>query len=156
MIDKKSGGSNFGTLSTLTVNSENGNKDKRSLVTFTLPTVPAGCKISSAYLRLYATSVTSGRTLQALQVASGWTETGVTWNTQPSVTGTAAIVNITSTTPGYLQWDVTSSVQAIYSNTNYGFLIRDANEGASGTEQFNSRESSSNQPQLVINYTQGP
>jgi hypothetical protein len=156
MIDEKSDGNNFGSLTTLTVNSQNGNKNKRSLVTFTLPPVPNGCKISTVYLRLYATSLTNGRTLQALRASSSWTETGVTWKNQPSTTGTAATVTITSTSPGYLQWDVTSIVGAIYSSTNYGFLIRDASESANGTEQFNSRENSSNKPQLVINYTQGP
>jgi hypothetical protein len=42
------------------------------------------------------------------------------------------------------------------SGTNYGFQIRDAVESSSGTQVFNSRESSSNKPQLVITYIQGP
>jgi Flp pilus assembly protein TadG len=160
MIDElnKNKDSNFGLQATLTVNSENGNKNKRSLVNFALPEVPAGCKISTAYLRLYATSIsTNSRILQAIRASDNWTETAVTWNNQPGITGTPSTVTITSTSPGYIQWDVTNNVLAMYSSgTNNGFQIRDATESASGTEQFISREGSSNLPQLVINFVQGP
>ena len=123
-------------------------------MTFSLPSMPAGCKINTATLSLYATSAsTSTRTLQALQVAATWTETGVTWTNQPSTTGSAVT---TSSGTGWRDWVVTSMVQSMYSGTNYGFLIRDAVEGSSGTQVFNSRESGSNKPQLVITYTQGP
>jgi hypothetical protein len=113
--------------------------------------------IQSATLRLNATSADSGRTLQALQVSSSWTEGTVNWNNQPSTTGTAAT---TSSGSGWREWNVTSIVQAMMSGTNNGFQIRDASENASGNgelQQFISREnSSSNKPQLVIVFVPGP
>ncbi len=60
-------------------------------------------------------------------------EGGVTWNNQPSTTGTAVT---TGSGSGYRSWNVTSQVQAIFSTgANHGFLIRDANEGGGGREQ---------------------
>jgi hypothetical protein len=51
-------------------------------------------------------------------------------------------------------------VQSMYSSgANYGFLIRDAAEDDNGNgvqQQFYSKESSNNKPQLLITYTQGP
>jgi hypothetical protein len=127
------------------------------LVRFTLPSIPAGCKINTATLRLFASSSTSGRTLQAWQVSASWVENTVTWDTRPSITGAAAT---TAAGNGYIQWTVTSIVQAMYSGTNNGFLIRDAVEDASGNgeqQQFISRENGSpDKPQLVLTYTQAP
>ena len=53
-----------------------------------------------------------------------------------------------------MDWGVTSHVQAMYSGTNTGFLIRDATENGPGADQaFNSREKGAdNPPQLVITF----
>jgi hypothetical protein len=72
----------FGTAIDLRVHSDT-TRDRRTLLYFPLPSRPAGCVVSSAFLRLYATLVTSGRTIGAYRLASSpsWTETGVTWST---------------------------------------------------------------------------
>jgi large repetitive protein len=57
----------------------------RALVRFNLPQVPADC-----------------------------TETGVTWANQPTTTGGAATAP-SRTSPGHVEWTVTSQVQAMYS-----------------------------------------
>lgn len=57
----------------LKVDSKSGD-NARALVRFALPTLPAGCSVTSATLTLYAASHKSGRTLQALRVTSAWTE----------------------------------------------------------------------------------
>ena len=127
-------------------------EDTRAVVRFGLPTVPAGCVLQSATLRLYASAGADGRTLQALRLASSWTETAVTWNNQPGTTGAAA------TTPsnagaGHRSWDVTAQIAAMDASTNHGFLIRDAVEGNGGSEhQFHSKEKSDNQPQIVYRF----
>jgi hypothetical protein len=123
----------------------------RALFRFDLPAIPEGCSITGATLRLYAGSATSGRTLQALRVAASWTETGVTWANQPATAGPAAT---TSSGSGWRQWNVLTQVQAMASAGNFGFLIRDATEGAGGREQqFHSREKGTDRPpQLVITY----
>ena len=128
-------------------------------MTFSLPSLPAGCKINTATLSLYASSTTdSSRTLQAQQVAASWTEAAITWNNQPATTGSAVT---TTAGTGWRDWVVTSMVQSMTtSGTNYGFMIRDAVEGSNSnptpTQTFNSRESGSNTPKLVITYIQGP
>lgn len=155
-VDENSAASNFGSATTLNVQSRS-TRDQRALVQFTLPSIPAGCKIGTATLRLTASPGTTGRTLQALQLSASWTETGVTWNNQPGTTGTAAT---TASANGTVQWTVTSIVQSMYSGTNNGFVIRDANEDAVGSgilQTFFSRENSStNKPQLVITFVQAP
>jgi len=123
------------------------------LVKFDLPTIPDLCSVTTATLRLNAsTSSVSTRTLQALRIDSAWTEGAVTWNTRPSTTGAAAN---TSSGTGYLEWAVTSQVTSMYSGPNYGFLVRDSGSVAllgSFEQQFTSREAGTNPPQLVITY----
>ncbi len=60
---------------------------RQTLARFSLPSLEL-CSLSTAKLRLHTASATNGRTLEALRVTSAWTETGVTWNTAPSVTTT--------------------------------------------------------------------
>jgi hypothetical protein len=121
-------------------------------VRFALPaSVPAGCVVQSATLRMFAASWTTGRTLQASRVASAWSENGITWANQPQTTGDVAV---TTSGSGYREWNVAAQVQAMYAaGANHGFLIRDATEGAGGAEQqFHSREKGVNSPQLVITF----
>jgi hypothetical protein len=150
---QSSSGSNFGTDSVLKVNSKSGNGNSRALVRFGLPSIPAGCQVTGARLRLYAGSYVAGRTLQALRLNGSWTETAVTWANQPATTGLAATAPSRSSA-GYLEWTVTGQVQSMYSIANHGFLIRDSAENGGGLEQtFHSREKApDNPPQLVVTY----
>jgi hypothetical protein len=145
------GAKNFGGDSVLKVDSKSGG-NARALLRFSLPTIPAGCDVIGARLRLYASSYKDGRTLQAIPLAASWTETGVTWNNQPATNGTAAT---TTSGFGYREWTVTSQVQGMYApGVNNGFLIRDASENGGGLDQgFHSRERlTDNPPQLVVQY----
>jgi len=149
-IDQSSSSSNFGTDAILKVRSQSGG-NYRALVRFSLPAQPSGCTVTLATLRLYAVASTTGRTLQALQLASSWSESGVTWSNQPATTGTAAT---TTSGLGYREWAVTSQVQAMYSGANDGFLVRDQTEDGGGAEQsLHSREKApDNPPELVITF----
>jgi hypothetical protein len=142
---------NYGTDSGLKVDTKSG-ANARALYRFNLPTIPAGCQVTTAKLRLYATSYKTGRTLQASRLASSWTESGVNWSNQPLTTGTAATVASGS---GYREWTVTPQVQAMYApGANHGFLIRDATENGTGLDQvFHSREKGTdNPPRLVLTF----
>jgi hypothetical protein len=158
-VDESSTSATHGPDTSLRVQSRNSSRDSRALVTFTLPSIAPGCVIQSATLRLFASSASSSsRTLQALQVSESWVEATVSWSNQPATGGTTAS---TASGTGWRQWTVTTIVQSMYSGTlaNNGFLIRDSNEGNSSgghLQQFNSRENSANQPQLVITIVQGP
>ena len=142
---------NHGTDSALKVDAKS-SANARAAFRFNLPTIPSGCQVADAKLRLYASSYKEGRTLQAIRLTAAWTEGGLTWANQPNTTGAAATVASGS---GYREWTVTSQVQAMYApNANHGFLVRDASENGSGFDQsFHSREKGTdNPPRLVITF----
>jgi large repetitive protein len=143
-------GKNLGSDGALKVVSKDGG-NSRALVRFELPPIPTGCTVISATLRLHAGGGTEGRTLEAVRLLSGWTESGVTWSNQPGTGGAPA------TTPsgtGARAWTVKKLVDEMYGSGNHGFLIRDAAEGETGVEQsFNSREKAAdNPPRLEITF----
>jgi hypothetical protein len=151
-IDENSPTNNKGTDSILKVQSKGPRDNFRAVVRFTLPAVPQGCVVESATLRLYSASAKTPRTLQALRLASAWSENLVTWGNQPQTTGAAATA---AAGTGYREWTVTSQVQSMYSEANHGFLIRDAVEGQDAEQQFHSREKGQNPPQLVVRFAAG-
>lgn len=142
-----------GTATTMSVRSRTG-QARRSLVTFTLPTLPAGCSVTAATLRLYNQTPAAGRTIDVYRAAAAWVETTVNWNTQPATTGTAVGVT-TLATAGYQQWTVTAHVQAQYT-TNYGFVVRDRTEtgGTTRTQTYRTHEhaTTTTRPKLIVNW----
>lgn len=106
----------------------------RALVRFDSPSVPLGCVVASATLRLNVTSQTSARTLQVLRADAAWAEATVTWNTQPPAAGVAVTAG---TAVGWLPVTVTDHVTAQVSGANHGFVIRDAAEESGGTTDVN-------------------
>jgi signal peptidase I len=142
--------SNFGTALKITIKSQI-TANQRTLVQFSLPAIPANCTISSATLRLYASSSNPDRTLAAYRAESSWTEAGAVWINQPAVVGSAST---TTSGLGWRTWDVTAHVQTMYSGPNYGFIVKDAAEGSllASLQEFSSRESSTNPPELVVNW----
>jgi hypothetical protein len=151
-VSQSSPDENKGGDSALTVDT-NAGANARSLVRFALPEIPTACQVKSASLRLYVGSNTEGRTLQAVPLAGAWTESLVNWSSQPGTVGKAAEA-LSRSSPGYIEWNVTSQVLGMYTSTNNGFLVRDSAEGGEGLEQsFNSRERGfDHPPQLVITY----
>jgi parallel beta-helix repeat protein len=149
-IEQSSPSSNKGSDSILKLMSKSGS-NLRALLRFDLPSIPAGCVLDAATLRVYAGSTSSSqRTLQVLRLGGSWTEGGVTWGNAPATTGSA--VTTTSGT-GYRQWNVAAIVQAMYSSgSNNGFLVRDATENQDAEQQFYSREKGESPPQLVLTF----
>lgn len=148
-----SANSNFGTGGSLLVRSVLlGNR--RALVGFNLPTIPAHCSVTGSTLRLFATAAASGRTIEAARAAAPWGETTVTWNNQPATTGSAAT---SSAGTGWRSWAVTAQVQAMYAGANDGFVVRDASESAVvGAQQtYQSREATpdAQDPQLIVDWS---
>jgi parallel beta-helix repeat protein len=150
-IDQSSSEKNNGVDGVLKIRSQS-QGNFRVLVRFILPdAVPEGCKVGSATLWLYAASSSPDRTLQALPIVEDWSEEAVTWANQPATTGPAAT---TISDLELRRWDVTEQVQAKFDGSSfYGFLIRDADEDGQGFEQqFSSRETEEDVPELVINF----
>jgi hypothetical protein len=149
-IDEHDPIKNNGVDSTLKLISKAPAENSRVVVQFPLPQAPGGCGVQSATLRLYSDSAPDvPRSLQALRLTSAWGENNVTWGNQPAAVGPAATAPAAM---GYVQWDVTAQVQAMYAFGNYGFQIRHATENdvAGGEETFFSKEKLENPPQLVV------
>ncbi|WP_165821285.1 right-handed parallel beta-helix repeat-containing protein [Nocardioides gansuensis] len=153
-IDQSSPSSNKGGDSILKLMSKSG-ANLRALVRFDLPTIPAGCVLDTARLRLYASSSSSSqRTLEAYRLGAAWTEGSVTWANAPVTAGAAAT---TTSGTGYREWGVATLVQGMYSSgANHGFLIKDATEGQDAEQQLHAREKGDNVPQLVLTFRPAP
>ena len=121
---------------------------------FTLPALPAGCAVTGATLRVYNGSPKSGRTIQALRVNASWTESARCAGTTSRPPPARPPRPSTTSSAGWMQWNVLAHVQAQYSGANNGFLLRDATESGGGNEQgFHSREKApDNPPQLVVTF----
>ncbi len=153
-IEQGAPANNKGGDSILKVTSKNGS-NTRALIRFNLPAAPQGCVVDTAQLRLYAGGYKEGRTIEVLRIGADWNEGGVTWANQPGATGPAAATS-SGSAPGWREWNVATQVGAMYSGTNYGFLIRDSAENQDAEQQYNSREKSSDQPQLVVTFKPAP
>jgi hypothetical protein len=149
-IDEHDPIKNNGDDSTLKLISKSPAENSRVVVRFPLPQAPGGCVVQSATLRVYSDSAPDvARTLQALRLTSAWGENNVAWSNQPGAVGPAAEAPAGM---GYVQWNVTAQVQAMYAFGNHGFQIRHAieNDIAGGEESFFSKEKLEQPPQLVV------
>ena len=106
-----------------------------------------GSPVVSAQLRLFVTdSSNDGGALY--EVASNWTELGLTWNTAPGMAGTPLGNAGSATAGGWIEFDVASVVQ---SDGTYAFGL---SSSSSNSVYYSSREGA-NPPQLVVE-TGGP
>ena len=152
---------NFGTRDYFRVRSYAGN-NYRSLVHFDLSSLPAGVTIESTILYLHKTNIIGDdRTHNAHRVTADWTETGVTWNNQPSYDSTATdSVSTGSAYETWVEWNVTSDVQLFVDGTqNYGWLIKDAVEDIGfpprGWDYYSREKGDYRRPKLEVTYTEG-
>jgi hypothetical protein len=148
-VNEQSSKTNYSTSASLTVQARN-SQNARTLLHFTLPTTPAGCTLTSATLRLNNTSAATGRTVQVFRAGAAWTDSAVTWATMPAPAGTAVDA---AAAVGWMQWTVTAHVQAMYTGSNNGFIVRDSSETGNTifTQSFDSMDGT-NKPQLVLQW----
>lgn len=112
----------------------------------------SGANVSSAKLRIYVANA-SADTQQIHETSTSWNEGSLTWNNKPALD--SAVVGTISTGGTANVWkevDITASVQAHVGGL-YAIGIDTAGGDGLG---FPSSENSSNQVQLVVNYTAGP
>jgi hypothetical protein len=150
---------NNGTATTLSIDG-NSTKIKRAFVAFSVASIPAGSTINSATLTLCETSTTTGRTHVLRLATSTWTETGITWNNQPTVSGTQSASIATTSSLSCFNFTVTADVQSWVNGTaNNGWRLNDSDEtlAAGSAVNYASRENgtAANRPKLAITYT-GP
>lgn len=140
----------------------------RGLLEFDLSSIPVGAVVQSASLNLYAnTSPISGNgssmfgsnASKLYRVTSNWSESSVTYNTQPTYDNNNSINLFTSTSTfqNYLAINVTSMVSDMVSNplTNFGFLLKLNNEVPYASMIFASSDCSDSLlwPELNIEYS---
>jgi hypothetical protein len=107
---------------------------------------------NTAVLHIYS-YYENQQTINIYGVSSDWTETGVTWNTQPTTYGTLEGSFVTNVREGWITTDITALVNKWLNGTyvNYGLLIETV---GTNLEQFDSKENT-NKPYLVITYSDG-
>jgi hypothetical protein len=137
-------GANYGSGPALQVS---GATPSLALVQFDLSTLPGGttsANVIKATLALFVHSVAASGTINVATANSGWTETGVTGNNNP--TGAAAFGSFTVSAAGgagsagtYVYVDATSAVQTWLTSTNNGFLLSPVGNTVSAS--FDSKES---------------
>ena len=111
----------------------------RSMIDFSLSSIPSTATIINAKLSLYhnPNSSQSGGLHQSLsgpndsrieRITSAWNEFTVTWNTQPATTGqnAAYLPQSASGTQDFMNIDVTALVQDIFANqpSSFGMMLR--------------------------------
>ncbi len=129
-----------------------------SYLKFDLSSLGAG-SISNAKLRLYGQlkDNTSTNIPTAAYSVSGttWTETGITWNNKPAAGTTAlATVTVTNNVGRVYEWDITAFIKSEKSAGRNVVSIALKNPLTSTPYAiFNSKEATSNRPQLVLTVT---
>jgi hypothetical protein len=148
-LHEEDGATSYGGSPTLSVNASTSDAVHRSVVKFPLPAQPAGCEILSAELRLRTNVEAAGRSIAVTRLADPWTEATVAWHSQPASTGPSVV---RATSSGWMDWNVTSQVLAMYAGANHGFRISDASEvSANASHTFRSSETA-DPPQLEITW----
>ncbi len=151
---------NYGTAEGLVVGLvdliPDGTTTYNTFTAFDLATLPSDAVILTATLELYQTGSTGSAFNMKMQALTGsWTETGVTWDNQPTYT-TADEVGSGTLSGDWRQWNITPIVQKWRAGTlvNNGVrLIFDF--GLKGSRIFSSREGA-NPPRLVVEYVRRP
>ena len=171
-VDENSKTANKASGTTLQVQSRL-NRNNRIFLRFDLtkcvPTIASSATVKNATLRLnLATAPTANRTYNVNLVTGPcpeaattcWTESGLTWNNQPTVAGAATstlALTSSSAVNQYYSFDVTADAAAVVAGTasNYGWRIADSAEGG-GTSIIaafkakNATSDAAGAPELVI------
>jgi hypothetical protein len=152
--------SNWGTLERITAGSGSGNV-VRAYIQFSLTSLPTNAVITSARLSLYYWySITADvAPIGIYNVTGSWTETGVTWNNQPTFsTSVLYTVNVpAAATNNFINWYITDLVKAWQNGTvaNYGVVLKDTDEAtAEAWKRFYSSDwgTAAERPKLIIVY----
>ncbi len=155
-VDAHSPDTNYGSATTLVVNSA-GDKESRMLLQFSsLPPIPTGCAFKTATLAVYTSTAKPGLTYNIYNLDAPWVGGTVTWNNQPAPAGSTVSVP-TAGAVGPTTWTVTALVAAQYGGTpNNGFVVEDpaSGPGYSHATNYESNESGATVPTLTI--TWGP
>jgi len=128
-----------------------------ALLNFDLNTLPAGVtagQISKATLVFWINTVTTSGTLDISLVNNAWTETGVTFNTEPGF-GAPVLAGIPAQAGNYVVVDITSQVKSWVTTPGANFGIAIAADAAAPTTAvlIDSKESTGTSHAAYIDIT---
>lgn len=133
-----------------------GNGTAKSLLFFNHLQIPSTAK--DVYLNLYHTGSDNNydASVEVYRLDSSWTESGVTWNTQPSFDPTRNFGTLSippGNNYGWVRIPITNLVKQWQRNeaTNFGLVLDSRLNGASGCRVFNSTAAGENRP--YVSYT---
>jgi len=142
--------SNFGGATNLIIAPGNA-----GLVQFDLSMVPPSATVAKAYLRLYINKITTGGGLDVAAVTSAWSESAVTFNTQPT-SGAPLVTNLPLTVSNVFVFvDITSQVNSWLASpaTNNGLRITPSVAQPNTSAQLDTRENTLTSHQAAIELT---
>ncbi|WP_431785767.1 DNRLRE domain-containing protein [Paenibacillus lactis] len=125
----------------------------RSFVGFDVSAIPNNAEIKNAYFKFYNELNNSPiQKVEIYELASDWTEKGITWDNQPRPTDKITQLDV-GAAGGYLYVDFTDIVREWYegNKVNRGFMIRALDETELYYKRFYTRESML-PPSLEIEY----
>ncbi len=94
--------------------------DRELLIGFPLPAAP-DCAVADATLRVYA-SEAGGGPAEAVRAAAAWTPEDADADTAPG--GVGPVATAVAAAPGWVEWDVTAQVGALYRVGDTGLYLR--------------------------------
>jgi len=169
---------NYGGTSDLFVGFWGANVWTRSIVQFSLSSLPSNATGRSATLSLYmhAAATNDPMTIGVYRITSPWTEFGSSWDLEDGITewnstlngtgggdfdpGALDAVSGVTDVPGWYAWNVTAAAEAWWSQSspNQGLLLRQVDDDAGnplGQKLFYSSDSTNvtSRPRLTIAYT---
>lgn len=149
MVKAAAATTNFGTATNMQVSGQSGFA-KQMFLQFNVTGIPAGATVTSATLKINATTTGTNRPVAAHTVSNtSWIESGtgsITWNNKPALGATLSTVS-SHTSGADTSWNVTSAVTG---NGNKSFGL---DSTYSGDTNFNARESgAATSPELVVIY----
>jgi len=142
--------SNFGSSANLIVKSEiEGDFIRYSYLKFDLSGIRR--PVDSTLLRIYAFSIQQDMTIELYDTTNlwNWTEDTITWNTKPNL-GVQLAVSAPLKDESYIVWDLTSYINSRPSQTQFSFAIIAGGEAQASRNDFYSKESLINQPQVTF------
>lgn len=158
-VDKSSPDTNYGTAIYLRYRgcSYWSTRTQRIYIRFPLTNIPSNVTITSAILKLYCIESASYTGIYIRNVLDrSWTETGITWNNQPSFDTYPGTRFYKSAYPGWESYDITSYIQDQFDlGVNADFMMQCDELGPGCVDAgFTSKEHTNiaNRPYLEVTY----
>ncbi|MEK3910261.1 DNRLRE domain-containing protein [Paenibacillus sp. FSL H7-0331] len=146
-------GTNYGSQTAMELKEGGTTYNRRIFLKFNVGDIGV---LNSAWLRLYFPDAdTTAQQLKLYAVTDdSWSETGITYNNQPSYSTVVSSVYVGGVN-GWYQWNVTDYVnQQKSADGTVSFMLMGSNSSKYRT--VSSKESGANKPQLVVEYDVAP